>query len=157
MIINLSPIRDDNDLVVAVHGDILTLNGEDFDFGPLEEGDSLTTGAVASPLVVGEVTRLDGEIVVTILLPHGQYAQDAARFPAPVHVLEDGAVALPDRGHNPPVESAENPSLPEDTEDSPPADETPAEPPAWTPESPFSDPSAASPDSASQTEEPSHE
>lgn len=95
MIITLSPVRSDETLTVAKQGDVLTLNGEVFDFGPLPEGATLPAGAIDNGWFVGAVERVSGELRLTLRLPHGPDASEAARFPQPLHILADGPVELP--------------------------------------------------------------
>lgn len=109
MIINLSPVRDDSTINISVNQDVITLNGVDYDFSPLQEGDSVPASAVESPWFTGEVTRTLGEVIVTIRLPHGAYAGEAARFPVPITVIQDGPVQLPDSGHDAPLPAFSGP------------------------------------------------
>jgi len=96
MIIHLSPVRSDEALpTLSVAGDVLTLNGVAFDFGPLPEGASLPAAAVGSGWFVGEVGRLAGELHVTLKLPHGRSPSQAVAFPAPLVVSDDGPITLP--------------------------------------------------------------
>lgn len=95
MIIHLSPQYRHDTLEIAVRGDVLTINGEDLDFGQLDEGSVLPRGAVGSEWVASDVTRTDGEIVLTLILPHNAGANDAARYPQPIRVGVNGPVTLP--------------------------------------------------------------
>lgn len=95
MIIKLSPVCSDTELVVQVYGDKLILNGVEFDFGPLPEGSTLPLSAINSEWINEDVHRTDGEIEVTIIAPHVHGASVAARFPVPINVTEDGEVELP--------------------------------------------------------------
>lgn len=95
MKINLSPQRRDDTLVVTKVGDALLLNGEVLDFSPLPEGATLPSSAIDNQWVIGDVTRKDGQIELTLLLPHGPDASEAARFPEPLIVTADGVVELP--------------------------------------------------------------
>jgi len=102
MIINLSPVRSDEALpTLSAAGDVLTLNGEVFDFGPLPEGASLPASAVESDWFVGEVERLAGELHITLRLPHGRGPSQAVAFPEPLVVSRGGPIALP---FDPPVD-----------------------------------------------------
>lgn len=96
MIINLSPQRrDDVDaLSLVVDGDKLSINGTQYDFGPLPEGAALPATATASEWLVGEIVRVDGVIAVTVILPHGPNPPPAMGFPEPV-IAGNGAVTLP--------------------------------------------------------------
>ena len=95
MILTLSPSRMDDRLTASVAGDVLTLNGEALDFGPLPNGASLPRAALDSPWIAGDVSR-DGVGVLTVplILPHGANAPDQTLFPQPI-AADDGPVALP--------------------------------------------------------------
>lgn len=95
MHITLSPGRLDETLVASRAGDVLTLNGEAFDFGPLPENATLPAEAIDSDWIVGPVERIDGEIHLTLRLPHGPNPSRAVAFPQPLIVTEDGPIALP--------------------------------------------------------------
>lgn len=95
MIIKLSPQRRDDQLVVTKRSDVLTINGERFDFRELPEGAVLPASAVECDFVVGDVTRLNGDLILTLLLPYGQGASAAASFPADIVNPPDGNVGLP--------------------------------------------------------------
>lgn len=82
-------------LTIVVSGDLLTLNGESFDFGQLPDGASLPLEAIASEHFAGPVSRIEGELHLTLRFPIGPDASEAARFPSPIHVTTDGPVELP--------------------------------------------------------------
>lgn len=95
MLIRFSPQRSDNELTLAKTGDVLTINGEDFDFSPIPEGATLPAAAISSPFVVGDVTRDGNEISLTLILPHGPNPPFAVAFPDQLTVTEDGPITLP--------------------------------------------------------------
>lgn len=95
MLINLSPIRSDQTLEIYKTGDALTINGDTFDFSPLPDGATLPREAIDCEWICGDVSRVDGELVIPILLPHGPDASESARFPEPLTVTSDGEVVLP--------------------------------------------------------------
>ena len=95
MQIKLSPVRMDEQLTLSRDGDVLYVNGETFDFGALLEGATLPWGAVLSDWFPGEVERINGELHLTIRLPHGPNAPESTRFPAPISITKDGQVDLP--------------------------------------------------------------
>lgn len=96
MLINFSPIRSDRALEITKTGETLTINGESFDFSQLADGATLPREAINCQWVCGDVERINGELIIPILLPHGPNASDAARFPEPITVTEDGPIALPE-------------------------------------------------------------
>lgn len=95
MNITLSPVRLNETLTASRAGDVLTLNGQAFDFGPLPEGATLPAEAIDSPWIVGPVSRINGQLHLTLRLPHGPNPSQAVAFPDPIHVTEDGPVPLP--------------------------------------------------------------
>lgn len=95
MKILFSPQRSDASLEVYVEGDALIINGESFDFSPLQEGDVLPNEAISSDVICSDVTRTDGHIVVQLILPHPEDASEAQRFPVPMIISDNGKVNLP--------------------------------------------------------------
>lgn len=95
MQITLSPVRLDETLTATRAGDVLTLNGEAFDFGPLPEGATLPAEAIASDWIVGPISRINGELHLTLRLPHGPNPSQAVAFPEPIRVTADGLIPLP--------------------------------------------------------------
>lgn len=101
MIINFSPVRMDEKLQVKVEGDSIFVNGEEFDFSPLPEGSSLRvleddlSRNIDSKWFAGIVSRNNGIINVTVVLPHGPNAPESTRSPSSINVTEDGEVELP--------------------------------------------------------------
>ena len=95
MQIKLSPQYRSDRLTVSKSGDVLTVNGTAYDFGPLPDGGTLPRDAVDCEWLAFDVERIGGEIHLTLILPHGSNAPETTRFPAPITVTEDGPVALP--------------------------------------------------------------
>ena len=95
MKILLSPQRRDDTLEVTKYGDVLTVNGEPFDFSPVGEGDTLPREAIESMWFAGPVHRIGGELVLTLLFPNPwNYSQKQA-FPVPLEDVPDGPVEFP--------------------------------------------------------------
>lgn len=95
MQINLSPVRMDETLDVSKAGDKIVINGQLFDFTQLPEGATLPAEAIDSEHFVGPVERINGELHLTLRLPHGPNPSQAVAFPEPIHVTEDGPIELP--------------------------------------------------------------
>ena len=95
MKIKLSPQRRDDTLTVTKQGDVLTINGTAYDFTDLPDGGTLPADAVDCEYVIGSVDRVNGELELTLLLPHGANASEAARFPEPIIDPADGELELP--------------------------------------------------------------
>lgn len=94
MKLSFTPTRTNTQYELSVSGDVLTIDGETFDFGPLPDGATLPQSDVACPWLASDVERIDGEICLTLMLPHGANAPEETRFPETVIVTE-GAVVLP--------------------------------------------------------------
>lgn len=91
----LSPVNDPRILNITKTNDTLTINGESFDFSQLLEGATLPKEAVDCEFIVSDINRINGEIELTILLPHGANASHEARFPEPINMTSNGRVMLP--------------------------------------------------------------
>ncbi|MBJ2182848.1 hypothetical protein JC795_32260, partial [Pseudomonas veronii] len=95
MRIKLTAQRRDDPLQVSKRGDVLTINGAQFDFRELPEGATLPASAVDCEFVIGEITRTSGELIITLLLPCGPDATESANFPSDIVSPPDGNVSLP--------------------------------------------------------------
>lgn len=95
MRIELFPWLSGETLSATVTGEVLTLNGEAFDFAQLPEDGTLPAEAIASDWIVGPVSRIDGDLHLTLRLPHGPNPSQAVAFPEPIHATEDGPIPLP--------------------------------------------------------------
>lgn len=91
-----SPQRRDDILTISKSGDALTVNGTVYDFTPLADGSTLPREAIGCEWICGNVERVNGELVIPILLPHGPDASESARFPEPITVTSNGQVVLPE-------------------------------------------------------------
>ncbi|WP_181321656.1 hypothetical protein [Pseudomonas protegens] len=82
---------------VNVKGHKLIINGEQFDFSPLQPGYELSLEAIGSPLFADKaVMSADGGLAITLLMPYDEAtATEAIRFPAPVTITTDGPVDIP--------------------------------------------------------------
>lgn len=95
MHISFSPQRRDDSLVVSKQGDVLTINGAAFDFSSLPDGGTIPAGGVPCEWIVGPVERIEGELRLTLLLPHGPTPPQAVTFPQPLADPADGLLAIP--------------------------------------------------------------
>lgn len=96
MRISFSPQRRDDALSLEKsNGDRLRINGELFNFNPLNEGDKIPAGGVPCEWVVGPVERIDGVVCLTLILPHGPNPSQPVAFPEAITVTEDGPIELP--------------------------------------------------------------
>ncbi|MDP9504500.1 hypothetical protein [Pseudomonas protegens] len=75
----------------------LIINGETFDFSPLEKGYELSLEDIGSDLFADKaVMSTDGVLSIALLMPYDEAtATDAIRFPEPVTVTADGPVDIP--------------------------------------------------------------
>lgn len=94
MIIKLSPVRSDVSLSVSRSGDTLEVNGVALDFSRLPDGATLPADAVGCEFVIAPVERINGDLVLTLMLPNAADAPQGARFPVDLYPA-DGQVQLP--------------------------------------------------------------
>jgi hypothetical protein len=98
MIIKFSPffpVDPAQALIVSKRSDVLTINGDRFDFRPLPDGATLPASAINSEWISGDVKRVDGELIIVFRLPVGQDSSQAACFPSDLINPPDGNVSLP--------------------------------------------------------------
>jgi len=106
MQISFSPQRRDDTLIVNRVDDVLTSNGEAFDFSSLPDGATIPEGCVPCEWIVGPVERIGGAIHLTLILPHGANPSHSVAHPAPLIDPPDGLLALPSDA--PAVEESDN-------------------------------------------------
>lgn len=82
-------------LTVYKQGDSLTINGLTLDFTRLSEGATLPAAATGCPWIIAPVERVEGDLVVKLLLPIPDDADHSARYPADIVAPADGKVSLP--------------------------------------------------------------
>lgn len=90
--ITFAPVRRDETLTLERRGDCLVANGVSHDLSALAEAGEDTP---AEGWVLAARRDDDGGLHAVVVLPHGADAPEALRFPAPLSVEADGAVALP--------------------------------------------------------------
>lgn len=95
MRISFSPQRRDDTLTLEKTGDRLHINGELYNFNPLADGDTIPAGEIPCHWIIGPVHRTEGEIHLTLILPHGPNPSQAVAYPEPIHVTQDGPIAIP--------------------------------------------------------------
>jgi hypothetical protein len=96
MKITLSPQFNENGpLTLSKQGDILTIAGIAYDFTQLPDGGTLPKEAIDSQSIASDVERIDGELHLTLLFPHGPNAPEESRFPQPILNPPDGELELP--------------------------------------------------------------
>lgn len=95
MKITLAPQRRDDLVMIEKAGDILTINGEPFDFSTLPDGATIPADVVPCEWIIGPVHRNAGTLELTVILPLGPNPPIEAAFPAPIINPPDGVIALP--------------------------------------------------------------
>lgn len=95
MIISFYPQCRSDTVTISKAGDVLTINGEAFDFSSLPNGATIPEGSIPCPWIKGPVERIGGEIHLALILPHGWRPSPAVAFPASLTVMADGPVAIP--------------------------------------------------------------
>lgn len=81
-------------LTVSVKGFVLTVNGEVFDFSPLQDGDTLHPDAVDNLYFTDFISRVGDDLNVGLLMPYRFTEDKAITFPEPVSV-KSGKVKVP--------------------------------------------------------------
>lgn len=112
MHISFTPQRREGGLTVIKDGDKLHINGDLFSFISLPDGATIPAGEVPCEWITGPVERIDGEIHLTLILPHGPNPSAAVAFPAPLVNPPDGELAIP-FDPPPPEDATEEPVLEE--------------------------------------------
>lgn len=95
MNIALSPQRRDDTVTYQIAGDVIIVNGEPFDFSEIEEGDVLPREAIESEWFSGDVTRINGELQLSLILPNPWNYSQAQAFPSPIRATKNGQIDLP--------------------------------------------------------------
>lgn len=93
--ITLSPVRADPPLTLSKSGTILTIDSTDYDFGLLDDGDTLPHDGIECGRLVSDVIRSGDTVSLTLMFPHGGNAPEEARFPQALAMTRDGPVTLP--------------------------------------------------------------
>ena len=105
MRISFSPQLRAATLLVEKQGDILTINGESFDFSSLPDGATIPDGDVPCAFIVGPVERIGGALQLCLCLPYRVGNRHVAA-PQPLIDPPDGAINLP--GLDPAEEEPDN-------------------------------------------------
>lgn len=114
--ITLIPMRCDGQLTLARDGSLLLINGEAFDLSQIPVGAVLPRHAVSCAALTSDIEHRSDGLHLSLLLPHGAEAPQAARFPTPLHVTGDGPVDLPTSSTLPALPTARAPSATPDKE-----------------------------------------
>lgn len=90
-----SPIDPEETLTIIKRSDVLTVNGERFDFRPLPDGATLPASAIDCDYIQHDVQRVNGDLLITFRLPIAPDASHAACFPRDIINPPDGNVSIP--------------------------------------------------------------
>jgi hypothetical protein len=96
MKLSFSPMRRDDALTVIKADDVLTINGDAFDFSSLPDGATIPASEIPCEWIVGAVERIEGVLHVTLIYPHGPDPSEAVAFPQPIENPADGYIPLPE-------------------------------------------------------------
>lgn len=100
MLIKLSPARSDLNIEVSKSGDVLTINGDTLDLSAIPDGATVEDAGTLHAFLAGMIERIDGEIHLTLVLPHRANPPGAVAFPQPITVTADGPISLPGAAKN---------------------------------------------------------
>lgn len=94
-LMSFRPVNDLEKLGVVKNGDILTINGEAFNFTSLPDGGTIPAGDIPCPWIFGPVERIAGALHLTLRLPFGPSPEAWQLDPEPLINVPDGPVDLP--------------------------------------------------------------
>lgn len=95
--ITLSPQFSDAVLTIEKQGGVLSINGTPYDFSSLNDGDEIPADAITDTSIVGSITKSDGVINLTVLMPYSDSdAPESVTHPEPLLLDEDGEVTFND-------------------------------------------------------------
>lgn len=93
--ITLSPQFSDAQLTLVKSGSILAINGIEYDFSPLSNGDEIPSDAITDENIIGNITKNNGIINITVRMPYSDAdAPESVRFPQPINLIEDGEIVF---------------------------------------------------------------
>jgi hypothetical protein len=95
MKITFCPLLTDKVLTISKRSDVLTINGERFDFRPMPDNSTLPASAVACEWIDHDIKRINGDLEITIRLPFSSESPDTVRFPTELINPPDGNLVLP--------------------------------------------------------------
>lgn len=100
MHLHFTPIRYDLPLVIERFGDLLRLNGWAFDFTALAEGEIwqveqfLPADCPLAEIFAAPVSRKNGVVELSLLLPHGPEAGAELLYPKPQRPAPEGRIVF---------------------------------------------------------------
>ena len=82
-------------LALEKTGDRIRINGDLFNFNGLNDGDRIRRENIPGEWFAGDVTKTDGEVHLTLILPHGMMPEPWQLFPDDIENVPDGVVDIP--------------------------------------------------------------
>lgn len=81
----LSPHLSNDVLHLSKTGNTLTINGSSYDFSSMNDGDVIPSDAISDPNIIGAISKEDGVVNLTILMPYSDPdADESVTFPEPL-------------------------------------------------------------------------
>jgi hypothetical protein len=77
--LTLTPQRSDATYTITADGDVLSIGEHVLDFSALPEGDTIPAAETGCDAIVSDVSRIDGDIYLTVIAPYGADAPDEMR------------------------------------------------------------------------------
>lgn len=95
--INFTPQVSDAKLEMSKSGEALIINGVDVDFSDMPDGADYPAEAIESDFVSGGISKVDGVVHMTIIMPyiHTDDIPESVSYPSGVFVEQDGRISLP--------------------------------------------------------------
>ena len=76
-------------------GQVLNINGENFDFSAMPDGATLPRSAINSEWFAGDVEMISGDLAVTLLFPNPANYSPEQAFPVDLVGVPNGPVVFP--------------------------------------------------------------
>lgn len=95
MKIIFTPVGMEESVIYEKKGDILVVDGEEFDFSRMIDGDIIHSEAIKSTMFRESVERKGGKLNVTLVLPNPRNYSPEQAFPSPMENVPDGIIDLP--------------------------------------------------------------
>lgn len=93
--IALSPQLSNAALQLVKNGNMLTINGNSYDFSHMNNGDMIPPEAISDPNIIGAISKENGVVKLTILMPYSNPdADESVTFPEPIVMDVDGELAF---------------------------------------------------------------
>lgn len=94
IIIEFNPQRSDSRIEISAVGDAITINGEVFDFSPLQEGGFLPFEAIGSSYFSGPAYRKNQNIYLSLIYPYDPNIDIGIYDRFTINIENDGHVEI---------------------------------------------------------------